>query len=180
MTTNFIIRKHKPTPRTQKTCKKNIQLKTDVAYAESAGGRYPRFSCLHRSLVKVREEVTVLEWNVGISKVGVLECSLSGARHPIPIRDPVRASSGVGELQLVISRERNEVFYLDAISVPFWVRGGLVSSMTRGSGTEKLRVVVRGVIEPNYNALPVMSVATSDVACSGLVLREVPAEICSQ
>ena len=125
-------------------------------------------------LVQVRNEVAVLERHVCTSEVGVLEGLLSCSRHAVPVADPVGASLGVGELKLMVGREAGKVFNLHVVASSVGVGGPLVGAMTGCSGAEDARVRICRVVEPDNDALPIVTVSASNVAGDRLVLGEVP------
>lgn len=76
----------------------------------------------------------------------------------------------------MVGWEFNVVFNFNIVSAPLRVCGRLESSVTGRSGAEKPRVVVRGVVEPDYDTLPVMPVTTNNIASGGLVFRKIPSK----
>lgn len=74
----------------------------------------------------------------------------------------------------MIGRESCEVFDLHVVAPSGRVGGALVIAMTGCSAAQDARVVVRRVVDPDDDTLPVMAVPANNVAGDGLVLGEVP------
>ena len=99
---------------------------------------------------------------------------LRSVGHSIPVVDPIGATNCVGKLRSVVQREPDKVLYFDIVALNVWCRCGRVTTVARRSGAENTGVGNFRVVEPDDDALPVVSVAAHNVASGGLVLGPVP------
>lgn len=134
-----------------------------------------RINPSNESLVEVAVEVVGPERHVGAAEeFGVGKHGLNVSRHTIPVADPVRPANGVRKLKLMIGGECSEVLDFHVVALTVGVGGTLVPAMGRCSSPKDARVGVRGVVDPDDDALPVVTVAACDVAGNRLIFGEVP------
>ena len=74
----------------------------------------------------------------------------------------------------MVKGETSEVFHFNVVALDPWSRCRRVTTMARRSGAENTGVGNGRVVEPDDYALPVVTVATRDVASDWLVFGPVP------
>lgn len=90
--------------------------------------------------------------------------------------DHIHVASRAGlELKFVVGREVGEVFDLEAITVTHLRRSSclLVSAVTGSGSTEDPGVAVGGIVNPDNNIFPVVSVAAIEATVRDLVFRHI-------
>ena len=102
------------------------------------------------------------------------ESTFSGSGHSIPVADRVDATGSVGELKLMVPGKARVVLNLQAVALSVRVVGFLVRAVAGCSTAQDTRVGVCGIVDPNNDTFPVVTVAANNIAGTRLVLGEVP------